>query len=185
VAVSAIGASPEGITSSSFFFFSQGSGYTIADTIMPGMGYWVKANQSGKIILSASPALTAKNRLHIVRTSELPPPPPSGSAAAADLPKEFRLEQNYPNPFNPATTINYAIPAPAYVSLKVYNTLGQEIVTLVDGLQNPGYKSAEFETGSAGGGLPSGIYFYRLTARQEAGGQAGSFMDVKKMVIIK
>jgi hypothetical protein len=185
VAVSAIGASPAGITSSSFFFFSQGSGYTIADTIMPGMGYWVKANQSGKIILSASPALTAKNRLRIVRTSELPPPPPSGSAAAIDLPKEFRLEQNYPNPFNPTTTINYAIPAPAYVSLKVYNTLGQEIVTLIDGLQTPGYKSAEFETGSAGGGLPSGIYFYRLTARQEAGGQAGSFTDVKKMVIIK
>ncbi|MGA9363425.1 MAG: T9SS type A sorting domain-containing protein [Bacteroidota bacterium] len=89
------------------------------------------------------------------------------------LPHEFSLAQNYPNPFNPSTTIRYALPAALHVTLKVYNTLGQEVAALVDEFQEAGYKSAEFNAGS----LASGVYFYRVTA--------GSFVDTKKLLILK
>jgi len=89
------------------------------------------------------------------------------------LPTEFALDQNYPNPFNPSTVINYQIPVNSWVTLKVYNMLGQEVTTLVDGIQEVGYKSVEFYSST----LPSGIYTYRL--------QAGTFIDVKKMLLLK
>jgi len=85
----------------------------------------------------------------------------------------FNLEQNYPNPFNPSTTINYQIPTLSIVSLKVYDVLGNEIVTLVNEEKPAGSYEVEFDAIS----LPSGVYFYRL--------QAGSFVETKKMVLMK
>jgi hypothetical protein len=102
-----------------------------------------------------------------------------------DIPHSFSLHQNYPNPFNPGTLIKYDLPSRAYVTLKVYNMLGQEVAVLANGEQEPGYKSVKFETASAAGGLPSGVYMYRLTARQETGGQAGTLSDTKKMLLIR
>jgi hypothetical protein len=176
VPVSTIGSRPVGLAFSTIFQYIDGR-YAPADTIQPGKGYWVKADQPGSLILSASPSATAGNRARMIATNELPPPPPSVASAVKELPKEFRLEQNYPNPFNPSTTINYALPSAVHVTLKVYNTLGQEIATLVDGVQEAGYRSVRFEMNSAAGGIPSGIYMYRLSA--------GTFTDVKKMVVIK
>ena len=96
------------------------------------------------------------------------------SAESVDvIPEAFALYQNYPNPFNPLTTIKYALPQRGYVSLKIFNILGQEVATLINEEQDPGYKSVEFETSN----LPSGIYTYRITE--------GSFIDVKKMVVVK
>lgn len=109
------------------------------------------------------------------------------SEAEQELQKEFALFQNFPNPFNPLTSINYSIPvfsgrdfatggqlpADIWVTLKVYNTLGEEVVTLVNEMQPPGFKSVTWDAG----GVPSGVYYYRL--------QSGIFSDVKKLLFIK
>ena len=89
------------------------------------------------------------------------------------MPTEFALQQNYPNPFNPTTVISYQLPVASYVTLKVYDMLGREVATLMNGAQDAGYKSVEFSAAN----LPSGIYTYKLTA--------GTFVEVKKMLMIK
>jgi len=85
----------------------------------------------------------------------------------------FSLSQNYPNPFNAVTEIRYALPRDCRVRLDVYNILGQKVVSLVDGNQKAGYKTARWDAGS----LSSGIYFYRL--------RAGDFVQTRKMILLK
>ena len=94
------------------------------------------------------------------------------------LPTEFILYQNYPNPFNPSTSIKYSIPhkeKETYVSLKIYDLLGNEIATLVNEYQKPGTYNYQFSVNNFK--LSSGVYFYRL--------QTNNFVQTKKMVIIK
>ncbi len=100
--------------------------------------------------------------------------------AADAMPTEIRLRQNYPNPFNPVTTIGYDLPAKAQVTLKVYDLLGREVAVLVDGVQEPGYKSATFDAG----GLASGVYFYRLQT-STLSGQAGDFVATKRLLLLR
>ncbi len=95
------------------------------------------------------------------------------STANTEIPVSFALYQNYPNPFNPVTMIRYSLASAGHVQLKVYNLLGQEVKTLVNGTQDAGYKTVEFDASS----LSSGVYFYRLTA--------GSFTDVKRMMVVR
>jgi hypothetical protein len=76
----------------------------------------------------------------------------------AILPTEFVLDQNYPNPFNPTTAICFALPQAGVVRLDVFNILGQQTVTLIDGRREAGRYTVDFD----GAKLPSGIYFYRL-----------------------
>ncbi len=90
-------------------------------------------------------------------------------------PDGFSLSQNYPNPFNPSTNIKYNIPVSGFVTLKVYNILGNEVANLVNTNQTAGEYSIDFNTSSLN--LSSGVYFYKLTA--------GEFTDVKKMSLIK
>lgn len=89
------------------------------------------------------------------------------------VPKEFVLEQNYPNPFNPSTTIRYSMPTAGNVSLKVFDILGKEVATLVNGYQQTGKYSVTFNALN----LSSGMYFYRL--------ETGSVKEVKKMILMK
>ncbi|NTV89597.1 MAG: T9SS type A sorting domain-containing protein [Clostridiales bacterium] len=86
---------------------------------------------------------------------------------------EFKLEQNYPNPFNPATTIKYSIAQPGNVTLKVYDILGSEVATLINEEKPAGVYEVEFEAST----FSSGIYFYKI--------QAGSFVETKKMILMK
>jgi hypothetical protein len=92
-------------------------------------------------------------------------------------PKEFSLLQNYPNPFNPSTKIQYSLQKAGQVSLKVYNVLGKEVATLVNGQQEAGSYTVPFNNSNGILGMSSGVYFYRL--------QAGSFVSTKKLILMK
>jgi hypothetical protein len=92
---------------------------------------------------------------------------------------EFALAQNFPNPFNPSTIVRYSLPVQAFVTLTVYNLLGQEVAVLVNETQEPGNHSTLFSDPS----LPSGTYFYRVNALPGDG--SPGFMQTKKMVIVR
>ena len=97
------------------------------------------------------------------------------------IPNKIELEQNYPNPFNPSTTINYQIPDyNTFVELKVYNVLGKEVKTLVNGIQGTGKHEVNFNAAN----LSSGIYFYSLKTNSGPGSK-GNYIITKKMVLIK
>ncbi|MBI5021452.1 MAG: T9SS type A sorting domain-containing protein [Ignavibacteriales bacterium] len=97
--------------------------------------------------------------------------------SSASLPAQFTLEQNYPNPFNPSTMVNYQLPIASRVTIKVYNILGVEITTLVDGYKEAGTYTANFDVGSIASGLPSGIYLYKMNVNNST--------YVKKMVYMR
>lgn len=97
----------------------------------------------------------------------------SVSSISEKIPEYFYLQQNFPNPFNPSTRINYELRLSGFVTLKVYDIKGSEVQELVNEKQNEGIYSAEFD----GSALPSGIYYYKLTA--------GEFSETRKMVLAK
>jgi len=291
VAVGAIACAPPGIEASNYFGYNGYNGaYYVADVIAPGHGYWIKANDSGKIMLSTGGSL-AKGRDFREATGslnqfgtltmmdaggkkqelkfgmqpgadfrlsyfELPPLPPEGSFDArfasnrmlevvaegktqvfpisissadwpinirwevkdlsvvpsliingkeipmeagrsvvvsnpqsaialrligsSNLPKAYALDQNYPNPFNPSTVIRYELPAQSKVSLRIYNVLGQEVKTLVDGIRDAGYESVEWDASQ----VASGLYFYRMDAVGVAD-PSRSFTQVRKLIVIR
>ncbi len=88
-------------------------------------------------------------------------------------PQQFSLEQNFPNPFNPATTIQFSLPAKAFVSLKVFDILGNEVETLVNEVKPTGTHQAQFTASR----LSSGMYFYKLIS--------GNNVEIKKMLLVK
>lgn len=92
---------------------------------------------------------------------------------AGTLPTAVRLDQNYPNPFNPSTTIGYELPARSHVTLTVFNTLGQQVATLVEGEVEAGYHEVKFDAAH----LASGVYLGRL--------QAGSFVGIRGMLLVR
>jgi hypothetical protein len=101
-------------------------------------------------------------------------------SVAVAVPTVYELSQNYPNPFNPTTTIEYQLPADGFVTLKVYDTLGREVATLVNEQQKADYYKATFN----GGSLASGVYFYRLQIHPNTKGDGG-FTAVKRLMVLK
>jgi hypothetical protein len=95
------------------------------------------------------------------------------SEKTSSLPTNFELSQNYPNPFNPTTSIEYSIPRASFVTLKVYNLLGQEVASLVSQEQKASKYTVSFDASR----LSSGVYFYQI--------QAGNFSLTKKMLLLK
>lgn len=91
----------------------------------------------------------------------------------SNIPNEYSLSQNFPNPFNPVTKISFTLPASGFVTMKVYDQLGKEVATLVNGSRNAGNYSVDFD----GSKLSSGVYFYRL--------QTEDFVSTKRMILVK
>ncbi|MDP2363021.1 MAG: ethylbenzene dehydrogenase-related protein, partial [Ignavibacteria bacterium] len=90
-----------------------------------------------------------------------------------NLPAAYNLEQNYPNPFNPSTKINFSVPAAEFVSIDVFNSIGQKVTTLINEQMSAGNYSVDFNAVN----IPSGIYFYKMTS--------SDFSSTRKMILIK
>ncbi len=97
----------------------------------------------------------------------------------ASAPDKYELYQNYPNPFNPSTTISYQLPQDSRASIKIYDILGREVMTLLDKDQPAGYYEAKFNASA----LSSGVYIYRLSATGRASGS--EYSSIKKMLLLK
>jgi hypothetical protein len=164
-------------------FFGWDGKYSTSDTLKPGQSYWVKASSPMNLIMPNSPAAAFAKRggipIKIVPDGELPPASPGACQVSKKLPTEYALLQNYPNPFNPTTVIRYQLPVNSWVTLKMYNVLGQEVRTVVDEIQEAGYKSVSFDATS----IPSGMYFYRIMAVGREG--FSTYTDVKKSLLLK
>jgi hypothetical protein len=100
-------------------------------------------------------------------------PPVGVEGEPTGIPLATKLEQNYPNPFNPSTRIRYQLPTQRHVTLKICDLLGRGVATLVDCIEQPGYKSVEWNAS----GFASGVYFYRL--------QTGDFVATRKLLYLK
>jgi hypothetical protein len=174
IGVSSIISEPGGMVASQFFGYSNG--YQNTDSIYPGKGYWVKVNQTGKFILAVSGVAQSSKAIRIECISEFPPPSPDGMMGESDmgsLPTEFSLNQNYPNPFNPVTTIYFQIPAPSFVLLKIYDQLGQEVASIINGPRLAGKYEVQWDATNH----PSGVYFCRLQTELRS--------EIKKLVLIR
>lgn len=149
----------------------------------PDLSYQMRAERSGsgsgrvytaKYTVTDSSGNTAEDEATVTvpRSSKMP------NIGAA--PGRYELEQNYPNPFNPTTTLRYGLPEKSVVTLKIYNVLGVEVVTLVhDEVREAGRYDEQFD----GSALGAGTYTYRLTAVATESGT--EYSDVKKMVLLK
>jgi hypothetical protein len=97
------------------------------------------------------------------------------------VPADFALEQNYPNPFNASTILRYQLPTQSHVTVTVFDVLGREVITLVDEVEEAGYKSISLSASGGGAsctdGMASGVYYYRIAA--------GEFVQTKKLVVLR
>jgi len=142
------------------------------DTLQAG-NYFI-----GVSIFDADPVGPDTSDYTLTVTGDLAPPTSVEGGSENLSPSEYRLSDNYPNPFNPSTKINYNVPEPGRVILKIYNALGQQIATLVDKLQPAGtYEASWAGIDSRGSRVSSGLYFYKLTTT--------NFSQTKKMLLMK
>jgi hypothetical protein len=126
---------------------------------------------------SLADTLKIPARLHVLPSLDVP-------ENADGIPATFVLEQNYPNPFNPSTRIQFALPQESTVKLKVFNLLGQEVITLADEVRPAGYFFTEWNgTNSLGNRVGSGVFFLRMEATTVRGGL--QYVSVKKMLLLK
>ncbi|MFA7421966.1 MAG: carboxypeptidase regulatory-like domain-containing protein [Melioribacteraceae bacterium] len=153
--------------------------YEIAD-LSVGV-YNVSADKLGYVATSTTNAVIdyAKNAFNASVNLTLPKNSTTDVETQNEIPAGYALNQNYPNPFNPETTISYQIPSAGFVTLKVYDVLGNEIAVLVNDYKQAGRFNITFNTRhlERSREMTSGLYFYRLTS--------GSYSEVKKMMLVK
>ncbi len=155
----------------------------VISSISPGdltIAYWDGARWVGlnSVVSSSGGFITAEiyklGQFVVTRKSEVT----AVEQPTVEIPQKFELYQNYPNPFNPSTSIMFDLPSDEFVTLKIYNIIGQEVRTLVNEFKNAGRYTITWDGKDNTGKLvPSGIYFYRITA--------GNFSKTLKMVLTK
>jgi hypothetical protein len=167
-----ITSTPPSILTSNFFGYS--GNYKVTDTLYPGKAYWVKSTQAGQLTLAAT-GFASNAKIRIVPGADVPPSPPEADAPAGtlQLPSSFALHTAYPNPFNPSTDISYAVADAKRITVKIYDILGREVVSLVDRVQEPGEYTIRWNASN----IPSGIYFVRMNTE--------SFNAVQKLMLMK
>lgn len=168
--VSDIMSAQPGFIVSQFFGYSEG--YYKTEMLLPGQGYWVKVKAAGTLIIGEG-TTGSLYPVTVLGSSENPPPAPDVSSATDAKPTAFALHQNHPNPFNPTTIITYDLPSAVHVTLKVYNILGVEVASLINGTVEAGLHQVTWDASA----MPSGVYFYKINA--------GSTAMMKKMMLIK
>ncbi len=178
IAASGVLAFPSDLVTSQFFGYN--GHYYSADSLNPGRGYWILANEAGVLRMAIWSSIEMKNKIRIVHSDQVPPPPPTEDGSTSGLPNQYALIQNYPNPFNPTTTIMYHLPEASKVKLAVFNTLGQVIAILKDEVGVAGFHSVDWNAAH----VASGIYFYKLEAACISN-PSKSFSQVRKMVLLK
>jgi uncharacterized delta-60 repeat protein len=135
------------------------------------VSYALAVDASGNVYVTGlSPGSGTNNDYATVKYEQVAT---SVREVGTSVPVKFVLEQNYPNPFNPTTTIEFSIPGSEFVTLKIYNTLAQEIATLVSERLTAGKYKYEWDAN----GLASGVYLYRI--------QAGDYVEVRKMLLLR
>ena len=152
----------------------QNIGYVDASFVVSGGPYKLGANQSLKVAYVIAAADNLAELRSVIKQSRAQYKTIVGIEKQDDkIPTEFALSQNYPNPFNPETTISYQLPKAGHVTLKVYDVLGREVVTLANEFKQAGNYVETLHATS----LPSGVYLCRLSV--------GKFVQTKKMVLLK
>ncbi len=145
--------------------FSQSTGYTVEDA----------TGQSSPLDICASTNYSESSGFW-GRGGGMPTA--VGERSEEKVPARFNLYQNYPNPFNPETKIRFALTKNSHVVITIYNTLGQQIGTLIDTQYAPGFHDVRWDGKDRNGSpVSSGVYLYRI--------QAGEFSQVRKMILIR
>jgi hypothetical protein len=161
------------------FVYRNSSNNMIAVLLLNSFINQVQAQEGKKITnAQANQLITEARHISNVIIATLSSMQSGQTITQNGVPASYNLAQNYPNPFNPTTQIQFAIPEAGNVTLKIYNSLGQLVKTLIDGNMSEGYHTVTWNsTNNLGNKLSSGIYFYRITA--------GSFVQVNKMILMK
>ena len=146
--------------------------FSLQDTLLLDEGGLASVNLdvTGAVIANGPIMRPAQSN---IATVTITVDPTTNTSVDEELPFEYMLSQNYPNPFNPTTSIVFSIPSTDHVTLKVYDTLGRSVRTLVDGTMSLGQHEVQFEAGD----LPSGMYLYRL--------ESGDFSASRTLMLIK
>jgi len=138
------------------------------------ISYQFLARNGASVQVTAADTLQPNSgTINIARAASWSGPIQTDVRISENVPAEFALMQNYPNPFNPSTRITYQVARAGFVSLKVFNLLGQEIATLISEVKSPGTYALDWRAA----GIPSGVYFYKM--------QAGSFSATRRMMVVK
>ena len=149
-----------------FFTADNGTSWTAVNTGLNATTIDALGRNGSYLFASTGNGIWRRPLSEMITSVEEPP-------SERSIPENFSLEQNYPNPFNPTTSIQFHLPASSFVTLKVYNSAGREVATLVDRQLPAGSHRTEWNASS----VPSGIYYYRI--------QAGNHMETKKLVVMR